>query len=95
MFVLLFVAAICLTGTPTTPRKWAPILYVYYTMPTVSNTRTLRYIPHSAIEQYQRTGWIALKRMHGHHGEYAVLMEKKDEHSNTVPAQTVAGRVTS
>ena len=95
MFVLLFVAAIYLTGTPTTPRKWAPILYVYYTMPTVSNTRTLRYIPHSAIEQYQRTGWIALKRMHGHHGEYSTLMEKKDEHSNTVPPQGVAGRITS
>ena len=95
MFVLLFVAAIYLTGTHTTPRKWAPILYVYYTMPTVSNTRTLRYVSHGAVQQYERTNWIALKRMHGHHGEYAVLMEKKDEHSNTVPAQKVAGRVTS
>tara|TARA_B100001057_G_scaffold493416_1_gene587786 strand:+ start:340 stop:615 length:276 start_codon:yes stop_codon:yes gene_type:complete len=91
MFVLLFVAAIYIKGTPTTPRKWAPILYVYYTMPTVSNTRTLRYIPHNAVQQYERTGWIALKRMHGHHGEYAVLMEKKNADSHTIPAKEFAG----
>ena len=55
----------------------------------VSNTRTLRYIPYSAVRQYQRTGWIALKRMHGHHGEHAVLMEKVDADSNTVPSKEV------
>lgn len=57
----------------------------------VSHTRTLRYVPHSAVQQYKRTGWIALSRMHGHHGKYAMLMEKIDANSNTVPAKEVAG----
>lgn len=44
----------------------------------------LRYVQHSHIKTYEKAGWGVLKKLHGHHGEHAVLMCFIEENSEAV-----------
>ncbi len=44
----------------------------------------LRYVQHGHIKKYEKAGWGVLKKLHGHHGEHAVLMCFIEENNNQV-----------
>lgn len=44
-----------------------------------------RFVLHEEIEKYQAMGWRFASYIHGHHGQYSVIMERVDDHSRRLP----------
>ena len=37
----------------------------------------LRYVPHEKVESFKKNGWIFKSYILGHHGDHAIIMQKK------------------
>ena len=37
----------------------------------------LRYVPHEKVESFKKDGWVFKSNILGHHGDHAIIMQKK------------------
>ena len=37
----------------------------------------LRYVPHEKVESFKKNGWVFKSYILGHHGDHAIIMQKK------------------
>ena len=48
----------------------------------------LRYVPHEKVESFKKNGWVFKSYILGHHGDHAIIMQKKAQAGRTTWAFT-------